>query len=148
MTFLCVEGILRTKRANICIKKLYLPENRKNCKLRIIMQLIDIILCIISAVLVSSYASKSEQACTGSSLNSFDAASCNKTRVVLVLDRYELSDVFRLGWIIMYRCKRKTKNRLCMSPCCFKFYTEVTKACGNTYCAVHSLKTWCIVLYS
>jgi hypothetical protein len=71
------------------------------------MQRIDVILCFISAVGVSSYASKSEQACAGLSLNPFDAASCNKNRVVLVLDRYELSDVFRLGWIIMYRCKRK-----------------------------------------
>jgi hypothetical protein len=59
------------------------------------MQLIDIILCIISAVGVSSYASKSKQACPGSSLNLFDAASYNKNRVVLVLDRYEGVRCFR-----------------------------------------------------
>jgi hypothetical protein len=56
--------------ANICISKIaYFPENRKNYRLRIIMQLIDIVLCIVSSMGISSYASKREQACAGSSLN-------------------------------------------------------------------------------
>jgi hypothetical protein len=73
MPFLNTEEILRTKRTNRLTfayqKVAYLPENRKNYKLRIIMQLIDKTLCIVSAMGVSSYASKSEQACAGSSPN-------------------------------------------------------------------------------
>jgi hypothetical protein len=80
-----------------------------------------------------------------------DAASCNKNRVVL--DRYEsccqmFSDS---DGLLCTAAKGKAKNRLCMSPCCFKFYTEVNKkACCTyctycTYCTSHSVRNWGIV---
>jgi hypothetical protein len=77
-------------------------------------------------------------------LTPFDAASCNKNRVVL--DRYEVVMFSGSDGLLCTAVKEKTKNRLRLSPCCcFKFYTEVTKSCGSTYCAAHSLRTCHVV---
>jgi hypothetical protein len=53
-------------------------------------------------------------------LSPVDAASCNKNRVVL--DRYGSCQMFSdSDGLLCTAAKGKTKNRLCMSPCCFEF---------------------------
>jgi hypothetical protein len=117
MPFLSTKEIVRTER--LAGKHLSFQTLHIFLKIGRIKQFIDIILCISVMLLIASRLVLVRR------LTPDDSASCNKNRV---WDRYESCQMFSdLDGLLCTAAKGRTKNRLCMLPCCFTFLTDVTK---------------------